>query len=235
MCICLNTIKTDMRIDKGKHVSKKTNLVQALNFVCGFMCFGCVENLVIDGSINHANQIHSDPILHMEDMGSTLDGQFSFEDMLINDQHIVDDGVLIEDLEPLPEDMSPLPEDMSPLPEDMSPLPEDMSPPPEEMNSRNCSGCLGDMPNCEIACNNHYDEASGRNGYRNGVCVVANSQDPSRCCGCSDPLPYRACSRCLSGHANCTLACRAVNPDYRRGICMHPHSTESTQCCACQF
>ena len=215
-------------------MSKKTHLAQTVIFVCGFMCLGCVDNLVIDGSINHESQIHSDPILHMEDMGTHLDGQLRFEDMILDDQHIVDGGALMEDISPLPEDMSPLPEDMSPLPEDMSPPPEDINM-PVEMNQRNCSGCLGDMPNCEIACNNHYDEASGRNGYGNGVCVVANSQDPSHCCGCSNPLPYRACSRCLHGYANCTLACRAVNSDYRRGVCMHPHSEDVTQCCGCQF
>ena len=105
-----------------------------------------------------------------------------------------------------------------------------MSPPP--LVEPNCDRCLeaqGSYESCRALCMNTFDQQSNGNGYADGTCISEGGADTSMCCACTEPMPFKACSRCLNGHASCVEACNGQAKSY----CQTPFSTDSGDCCAC--
>ena len=197
-----------------------------------FILQGCVEVVFIQPEESEFNGTPTKPGHAEPDSGSGMESE---NQVLI----LVDEGDELNNLEvdmgeidlSLAQDFA-LPVDMAPPPIDMAPPPRDMAPPPVDMyREPDCSGCVDKYINCTLACNNHLAPETNGNGYRYGECGVDGSTNENYCCYCYEPLPFRACSRCLAGAPSCEVACQ--NAGFSDGICGAPESTEPSHCCNC--
>ena len=140
----------------------------------------------------------------------------------------LDMAPLEPDMAPLEPDMAPLEPDMAPPEPDMAPPEPDMAPPPPEPEP-DCGRCLGHYTNCRAMCMNTFDAQSGGNGYAYGDCISFGGRDENACCECHEPMPFKACSRCLVGASSCVEACGGQANSY----CQTPFSTNPGDCCNC--
>jgi len=133
-------------------------------------------------------------------------------------------------------DMLTLELDMSLEPDMFMPEPDMLVAEPDMLVSEpdmfvpDCDRCLGQYLSCRALCMNKFDSLSNGNGYQGGDCVSNGGRDQATCCECSEPMPFKACSRCLGGASSCVQACGGQANSY----CQTPFSENLGDCCYCQ-
>ncbi|MBM4290943.1 MAG: hypothetical protein FJ138_05460 [Deltaproteobacteria bacterium] len=86
------------------------------------------------------------------------------------------------------------------------------------------------MPGTCFSWHLFFDAATQGNGYGHGECVSRGGDDLATCCRCSEPMPFKACARCLAAlnASSCAEACGQA-----RSYCQTPYSEDPGNCCAC--